>query len=133
MGFCPGSHFGYTKWLAKYALALRKQMSIHAVAELTGLHWETVKNIEKSHLTKKYRYVPLGAVRRLGIDEVYLGRSSRFITVVRDLDRGTVLFIGKGKGARLSTRLRSVLDARLRRSKRSPSTCQMPMLHGSVK
>jgi len=30
-------------------------MSIKSVAELTGMHWETVKNIEKAWLAKKYR------------------------------------------------------------------------------
>jgi len=72
-------------------------MSIKAVAEHTGMHWETVKNIEKEWLKKKYRRVSLGNVEYLGIDEVYLGKTPGFITVVRDLDSGNVLFIGKGK------------------------------------
>jgi hypothetical protein len=29
-------------------------MSITAVAKFTGLHWESVKEIEKRYLTKKY-------------------------------------------------------------------------------
>lgn len=96
--------------MAQFVLALRREMSIHAVARFTGLHWETVKNIEKSHLAKKYAKVSLGAARRLGIDEVHLGKTFGFITVVRDLERGTVLFIGKGKGGEalepFKTRLR---------------------------
>ena len=74
-------------------------MSISAVAELTGLHWDTVKNIEKVYLAKKYARVSLRSVRRMGIDEVYLGRKFGFITVVRDLESGTVLFVGRGKGS----------------------------------
>lgn len=73
-------------------------MSISATAEHTGLHWQTVKDIEKAHLAKKYAKIRLGDVCRLGIDEVYLGRTFGFITIVRDLDSGAVLFIGKGKG-----------------------------------
>jgi len=73
-------------------------MSIKAVAHFTGLHWETVKNIEKAWLAKKYKRVRLSDVEYLGIDEVYLGKVLGFITVVRDLDSGAVLFIGKGKG-----------------------------------
>jgi len=95
---CPGPHVAYTKWLVKYVLALRREMSIRAVSKFTGLHWESVKNIEKRYLTKKYAKVRLGSVRRLGIDEVYLGRTFGFITVVRNLESGAVLFIGKGKG-----------------------------------
>lgn len=96
--FCAGPYLGYTKWLTHYVLALRKEMSITAVADLTGLHWDSVKNIEKTYLSKKYQKVSLGEVQYLGIDEVYLGRKLGYITVVRDLVEGTVLFIGKGKG-----------------------------------
>ena len=73
-------------------------MSISAVAEFTGLHWDTVKTIEKRYLARKYAKVPFRDVRRLGIDEVYLGRKFGFITVVRNLESGAVLFVGKGKG-----------------------------------
>lgn len=87
-------------------------MSISAVAELTGLHWDTVKNIEKVYLAKKYARVSLRFVRRLGIDEVYLGRKFGFITVVRDLESGRVLFVGKGKGGDALEPFRSRLRRR---------------------
>ena len=96
--FCPDPYVRYTKWAAQYVLGLRPEMSIKAVAKFTGLHWDTVKNIEKAWLEKKYRKIPLGEVEYLGIDEVYLGKVMGFITVVRDMDSGSVLFIGKGKG-----------------------------------
>jgi transposase len=84
-------------------------MSITAVAKFTGLHWESVKEIEKRYLSKKYAKVRLGSVRRLGIDEVYLGRKFGFITVVRNLGSGAVLFIGKGKGGAALDPLKSLL------------------------
>lgn len=96
--FCAGPNRTYSKWLAKYALFLRKDMSISATAQLTGLHWTSVKDIEKRYLAKKYKSPSLGKVQYLGIDEVYLGEKLGYITVVRDLDSGAVLFIGKGKG-----------------------------------
>ncbi len=96
--FCAGPYVHYTKWLARFVLALRKAMSISDVARFSGLHWESVKNIEKSSLSKKYKKVRLGDVQYLGIDEVYLGIKLGYITVVRDLDSGAVLFLGKGKG-----------------------------------
>ena len=96
--FCSGGYVRYTMWCAQYVLALRAEMSIKAVARFTGLHWETVKNVEKAWLEKKYRKIELREVEYLGIDEVYLGKVMGYITVVRDLDSGAVLFIGKGKG-----------------------------------
>ena len=96
--FCPEPYVGYTTWAARFVLGLRRAMSISDVARFTGLHWETVKNIEKAWLEKKYSRIRLDQVEYLGIDEVYLGAAMGFITVVRDLESGAVLFIGKGKG-----------------------------------
>jgi transposase len=98
VAFCPDPYVRYTKWAARFVLALRSEMSIAAVAKFTGLHWETIKNIEKSWLEKRYKRVRLDDVAYLGIDEVYLGERLGYITVVRDIDSGAVLFIGKGKG-----------------------------------
>jgi transposase len=111
IGFCAGPKLGYSKWLAEHVLALRREMSIKAVAEHTGLHWDTVKEIEKRYLERKYARVRIGEVRRLGIDEVYLGRSLGYVTVVRNLESGAVLFVGKGKGGEAL----EPFEARLRR------------------
>lgn len=98
IAFCAGAHVGYSKWLAHFVLALRRTMSIRDVAHFTGLHWESVKNIEKKYLHKKYKTISLKGVEYLGIDEVHLGKKFGYITVVRDLQSGRVLYIGKGKG-----------------------------------
>ena len=98
ISFCPEPYVRYSKHVAHFVRVLRAKMSIKDVAELTGLHWETVKNIEKKWLEKKYKRVKLGEVRYLGIDEVYLGKKFKYITIVRDLISGSVLFVGKGKG-----------------------------------
>ena len=96
--FCPEPYVGHTTWAARFVLGLRRAMSISDVARFTGLHGETVKNIEKARLEQKCRRIRLNQVEYPGIDEVYLGAAMGFITVVRDLESGAVLFIGKGKG-----------------------------------
>ena len=96
---CPSRYSRITKHLAHFVLALRGAMSIRDVARFTGLHWETVKNIEKDWLKKEYRRTRLSEATILGIDEVYLGRKLGYITVVRDLESGTVLHVGRGRGS----------------------------------
>lgn len=97
--FLPSPKCHYTKNVVRYAIALREHMSIKAVAEHLQLHWNTVKEIEKSHLRKKYRKVELKNVEDIGIDEVYLGKLHKFLTVVRELSSGKVLFVGEGKSS----------------------------------
>ena len=117
ISFCPGPYARHTKPLARYVIGLRSQMSIRAVAQLTGLNWETVKNIEKAYLERKYRRIRLKDVHVLGIDEVYLGLKMGFITVVRDLESGAVLHIGKGKGYEALAKFRKRLKRQAGRIK----------------
>jgi len=117
IAFCPDPYVRFTKWTARFVLALRAEMSISAVSKFTGLHWETVKNIEKAWLEKKYKKIRLNEVEYLGIDEVYLGKVMGYITVVRDLGSGAVLFIGKGKGGYALKKFRKRLKRRAKHIK----------------
>ena len=117
IAFCSDTYVRHTKWAARFVLALRFEMSIKATARFTGMHWETVKNIEKAWLEKKYEKIRLGEVEYLGIDEVYMGKVMGYITVVRDMDSGAVLFIGKGKGGDALKKFRKRLRRRAKHIK----------------
>lgn len=56
------------------------------------------KTSKRLALQKKYKHVKLKDVRQLSIDKVYLGKKLGYITVVRDLISGPVLYVGKRKG-----------------------------------
>ena len=96
--FLPSAHARYTRALARTVIELRPEMSISAIAEYFDLHWTTVKEMEKDHLKIKYKHIALKDVKVIGIDEIFIG-NMKFFTIVRDLESGAVLHIGKGKGA----------------------------------
>jgi len=87
----------YTRAMERTVIELRKEMTISALAKYFNLNWHTVKEIEKRHLEKKYKHIRLKEVEYIGIDEVYVGKSN-FLTIVRDMKSGSVLFVGEGKG-----------------------------------
>lgn len=91
-------HKRYSHKLARYVIELRAQMTIAAVANLTGLNWKTVKDIEKYYLEKKYKKVVLKDVTAIGIDEIHLGKWG-YKTIVIDLETGAVLHIGQGRSS----------------------------------
>ncbi len=62
----------YTRSLKRFVIDLCRISSIQDVAELTGLGWDTVKEIHKRHLRRKYKSFDLKKVRHIAIDEVYL-------------------------------------------------------------
>lgn len=88
----------YTRSLERFAIDLCRITTINEVAQLTGLSWDTVKDIHKRHLYKKYSSRNLKKLKYLAIDELYLGKKRKFITIVLDLETGRVIHIGKGKG-----------------------------------
>jgi transposase len=103
-------------------------MSIQDVAELTGLGWDTVKEIHKKHLRRKYRSFDLKKVRHIAIDEVYLGKKRKYITIVLDLRAGRVIHVGQGKGKDALKRF----WMRLRRSKAKIQAVATDMASGYI-
>lgn len=88
----------FLKALERYVIDLCKIMTISAVAEMTGLCWDTIKAIHKQFLGRKFKNPKLKNVKHIAIDELYLGNKQKFITIVMDLVSGRVIYIGKGKG-----------------------------------
>ena len=104
----PKKH--YTRSLERFVIDLCRVMSIQDAAELTGLGWDTVKEIHKRHLRRKYKSFDLKKVRYIAIDEVYLGKKRKYITIVLDLREGRVIHVGRGKG-KDALRIRILKDA----------------------
>ncbi len=73
-------------------------MSLKDAASLAGVGWDTVKRIFKSDMAKEAGRINLKEVELLAIDEVYLGRLHKFITLVIDWQSGRVLYVAKGRG-----------------------------------
>lgn len=93
----PKKH--YTKSFARFVVELSGFMTPMDIACFLGISWDTARGILKEHLGKKYGRPKLRRVKRIAIDEVYLGRRHKFITLVLDLDSGAVIFVGDGKSA----------------------------------
>ena len=88
----------YTHAFERLALELSRHMTIQAVAGYLGVSWDVIKGIQKSNLQRRFRQLKLRQVKRIAIDERYLGKRMGYLTVVLDLQRGAVIFVGKGKG-----------------------------------
>jgi len=74
-------------------------MSISAIAEYFQLDWRTVKECEKRHLKKKFKTINLKNVSVIGMDEIYIKSQGKekYITIVRDLKSGAVLYVVLGR------------------------------------
>lgn len=91
----------YTRALERYVRDLCLMMTIRDVSRHTGLHWATVKAIDRRRLRKNLPSVScLRRLRYLGIDEVSLKKRHRYLTPVVDLQTGRIVYVGVKRGER---------------------------------
>jgi transposase len=90
--------FTYTKKLCRYVLDLVRYMTITDVSKHLNLSWDIIKSIQKRYLLKKYAKPNLKQLKRIAIDEIFIGKQG-YLTVVMDIYSGAVVFVGDGKGS----------------------------------
>jgi transposase len=88
----------HTRAFARLALELSQMSTIEDAARFLGVSWDTVKDIQKADLKKRYKRIKLGKLKWIGIDEISIGHGHRYLTVVLDFKSGAVVYVGKGKG-----------------------------------
>jgi len=89
----------YIQAFERYVVELARRMTLLDVSRHLGVSWDTVKEIQKRHLGRRYARPRLKGVRFLAIDEIAVRKGHKYLTVVLDLERGVVVFVGDGKGA----------------------------------
>lgn len=88
----------YTHAFARYALELSRRMTLMAVANHLGVGWDLIKGIQQEFLQKHFAHPKLKEIKRIAIDEIYVGKRHKFLTIVLDLGSGAIVFVGQGKG-----------------------------------
>lgn len=82
-------------------------MPLSHVATKYALSWHTVRRAERGAIERWERTCPPEPVRLVGVDEKWLGRrhkrSEKFVTIVSNLENGTPIWIGYGRGAETLT------------------------------
>ena len=88
----------YTRSFARYAIELAGMMTLSDVARHLQISWDIVRGIVGDDLQRRFARPKLRSLKRIAIDEIYLGQRHKYLTIVMDLDRGAIVFVGDGKG-----------------------------------
>ena len=86
-----------TKRFESYAIALLLEMSSAAVARRMGLGWDAVDAIMTRAAKRGLARRAPRIVRFIGIDEKSIKKGHKYFTIVSDLERGEVLWVGSGR------------------------------------
>jgi transposase len=89
----------HTKRFENYVMDLLQFMTPSDVSAYLGISWDRANDIQKRRLDRKFGRPKLKKLKRIAIDEIYLGKRHKYITLVLDLDSRAVVFVGNGKGA----------------------------------
>lgn len=93
-------HQRVTQRLAGSILQLCEHVAISHIARFFGVHWHTVKRLDKRQLRERFAAPDLSGVRVIGVDEFALHKGHRYATVVVEPERRRVLWVGKGRDRR---------------------------------
>ncbi len=84
-------------------LLLHKRMSVRSIQAITGIHWDTIRKVQKDmvdralqereRMWKESNYHP----RLLAVDEFAIHKGHSYATCVLDLETGEALWVGKGR------------------------------------
>lgn len=88
----------YTARLENMVMDMLGFATIKATAGFLHLTWDTVKDIHKRRLSRKYADPDISGVRNIGIDEFAVRKGQAFKTIVVDLDSGRIIHVGDGRG-----------------------------------
>lgn len=96
LDFCD-EYSRYTKRFEKKVVILSIMMCLKDVAKEMRINWKSAKNIDKKN-AQKY-IVDLNQVNpeKIGVDEIAYEKGHKYLTVVRDVDRNKVIWVGKGR------------------------------------
>lgn len=86
-----------TQGLAQAVAQCCTRMPIQHVAELFGLHWSTVRELDKRRLQGLLCQLPPPDPKRLVMDEFALHKGHRYASVILDADTRRVLYIAKDR------------------------------------
>ena len=92
----------YAEWVGRQC----REKSVKAVAEETGLGWDTVKELDKIYMRKQLEANPVEPPRVIGIDEIAVGHGHSYRVIVHDLERRRPIWFGDDRG-----RAQEVLDS----------------------
>ncbi len=90
-------HARITNRLRSYIEQLLPLLPIKHISQITGMHWHSLKEIDKRRLQQVVPQVKWEKLRQLVMDEFAIFKGHRYATVIADATTYLVIWIGLGR------------------------------------
>ena len=115
-------------------LRMCSDMTQKAVAELLGLATSTLSDLLHRAINRSREGHKIRGLRTVGVDEISYAKGHKYATVVYDLDRSCVVWIGAGKGRETIDRFFTEALSDYQKSKIKWACCDMSEAYiGAIK
>ena len=90
-------HARCTRRFERWLFRLTASADLKEVSDLTGTDWGTIKDAEIRYIVGLLRKRDLDGIREVGIDEVAEKKGHRYLTLVTDLKKRRVIWVGRNR------------------------------------
>ena len=87
----------YTSRFEQFIGTLCRDMTIKAVSKMTGLHWESVRDIDKKYIESRLGQTDWDKVIEISIDEVSYKKRHKYFTIISNRVTSRILSIIHGR------------------------------------
>jgi transposase len=87
----------YTTAFEKWAIDVLKETDVLGATRLLGISWDEAWHLMERAVTRGRLRKQQTVISRLGVDEKAIAKGHKYITIVTDLDRGTVEYVAKDR------------------------------------
>lgn len=96
LDFCE-EYSRYTTRFEEKVVILCTKMCIKDVSKEMRIGWEATKNIDKKNARKYILDFDYINPKKIGVDEIAYEKGHKYLTVVRDIDLGKVIWVGNAR------------------------------------
>jgi transposase len=91
----PRSRF--TLLFERFAIDVLLETDVSGAAKILGISWDEAHHLMQRAVARGRARKPRGLARRIGIDEKAIAKRHKYLTIVSNLDSGTVEFLAEGR------------------------------------
>lgn len=89
------AHSRFTVLFERLAIEVLKEANIEGAARLLRVSWDEAWNLMERAVRRGQRRKKQRVVKKMGVDEKSLGKGHKYLTLVYDLEKATVEYIGE--------------------------------------